>query len=147
MKTEDLEFIYWDKLDPDTKLSDHFKQSEFSCQCNYPECIQQKVSKELLRRLENFRGAAGKPLTVTSGFRCQKHQEDLAKNKVNTVVASKSQHELGTAADVANSSLMVSELMDLAKKVGFESIGYAFNFLHVDLRPKRNDGTLRIWKY
>jgi hypothetical protein len=64
-----------------------------------------------------------------------------------TVVASKvSQHELGNAADISPRIGTISKLRKVVDLV-FDSIGLAKTFLHVDTRPKKQDGSKRIWNY
>ena len=81
-------------------------------------------------------------MRVHSGFRCSAHQEDIRKSGVSTVVAKKSTHELGNAADISVSRLITAELVNMAAKK-FYSIGIALNFVHVDLR----DDKTRRWNY
>jgi len=123
-------------------LNNWFKTREFSCQCSHKECVDQKIAVELINRLTEIREQAKSPMRVHSGFRCHAHQEDIRNSGVSTVVAQKSTHELGDAADVSISSLITAELVNLAAKK-FHSIGIALNFIHVDLR----DDKVRRWKY
>jgi uncharacterized protein YcbK (DUF882 family) len=133
-------------------MGDHFSSSEFECQCNYKSCVEQKISKVLIDKLNLVRIETGSPLYVTSGFRCSKHQSDLRKElnsgKSNlTVVASKvSQHELGNAADISPRVITMAKLRKIIEK-SFDSIGLAKTFFHIDIRPLKNDGSKRIWKY
>lgn len=138
-------YVIWNK-GGDEKLSDYFKQSEFTCQCSYDDCKEQKISQELIRRLSGLREHIRCPIKITSGFRCIKHQKDLRESGVNTVVAQLSQHELGNAADIKCSSLPMDQFVTEIKTLFF-SVGLATNFVHVDLRPLREDGSYRIWKY
>lgn len=144
MKIENGYYIWskGDKLD----LSPHFKTSEFSCKCSHDDCIEQKVAIELIDRLEKIRVASKSRMEITSGYRCSKHQEDIRKSGISTVVAKKSQHELGNAADIKLLSLTVPNSLPFIL-VFFDSVGFARNFTHVDLRPTRADGTKRTWNY
>lgn len=140
MKKENGYFI-WDKNEKE-KLSENFSTEEFECQCKYDDCKEQKISEDLIKRLQEIRTEIKTRLDVTSGFRCTKHQQALAKKGVNTVVAKKSQHELGNAADVRAPSLTPHALLQVAE-FRFQSIGIATNFLHLDLR----DDKKRRWNY
>lgn len=131
-----------DKLD----LSPHFKTSEFSCQCVHEDCKEQKIAVEMVNRLEKIRTTSKSRMEITSGYRCTKHQEDIRKSGISTVVAAKSQHELGNAADIKLLSLTVPNSLPFIE-IHFDSIGFARNFTHVDLRPRRADGTKRTWNY
>lgn len=123
-------------------LNDWFKTIEFECKCKNASCIEQKISLELIKRLTNIREEVKSPLRIHSGFRCSAHQEAIRKSGVSTVVAKKSTHELGNAADISVSRLVTAELVTVAAKY-FYSIGTALNFAHVDLR----DDKIRRWDY
>jgi len=129
-------------------INSYFNTKEFTCQCNYSDCIEQKISVDLVERLTKLREAINSPLIITSGFRCSKHQKDLIKAGVNTVVATKSQHELGNAVDCypLKKQIDMNTFLEKAKEL-FYSIGIANNFLHLDIRPKKQNGEYRLWKY
>lgn len=123
-------------------MNNWFKTKEFECKCTNKECIDQRISVELIDRLTKMRLEVNSPIRINSGFRCSKHQEAIRNSGVSTVVAKKSTHELGDAADISVSSLIVPVTIPFAEK-HFKSIGVANNFLHVDLR----DDKVRRWKY
>ena len=88
-----------------------------------------------------MREAYGRPLTVTSGFRCADKQAALrAALPPGHTAVGKSTHELGEAADVRgpNSATLLPLL-----EAEFEAIGIAKTFYHVDLRV----GKKRRWNY
>ena len=145
------------------QISEFFTSNEFDCHCEFKECREQKISLELIRRLDWLRRACNSPLRVHSGYRCAAYQQKIrddasAQAKENeerkkhglpplpitlTVVATtKSTHELGHAADVSASNLKTNELLNLAASK-FKSIGIALNFLHLDLRDDKE----RRWNY
>ena len=123
-------------------LNNWFKTKELECQCTNSDCIEQKISIELIDRLTKIRTEVNSPMRISSGYRCTKHQEEIRNSGTSTVVAKKSTHELGDAADISVSRLTISALMPITEKQ-FKSIGIANNFLHVDLR----DDKVRRWKY
>lgn len=136
MRTENGYYIF-DK-GTDELSSHHFKLGEFECQCVYPECKDQRISLELLSKLEAMRVAFGQPITITSGYRCEKHQKDMAELGFQT--AKNSQHCLGNAADIQ--AKLMTPLLSEAKN-HFKAIGIASRFLHVDLRSDKE----RRWYY
>ncbi len=138
-------YYIWTNGDKDS-INQYFNVSEFSCQCKHKECLEQRISVDLVTRLTTLREAVGKPLRVTSGFRCKAHQDDLRASNVNTVVSTQSQHELGNAADVQFRQLKVDDWTLETKKLFF-TIGLSSTFLHLDTRPLKADGSYRIWKY
>ncbi len=139
-------YYRWRKGDR-IKINEYFNTTEFACQCEYDDCVDQKISEDLIKRLSSLRELKSVPLTITSGFRCTKHQEDIRNSGTSTVVAKRSQHELGNAADVKFNSLSsVEAWLEDAKKL-FSYIGIAKTFLHVDTRPAKVQGTHVTWKY
>jgi uncharacterized protein YcbK (DUF882 family) len=123
-------------------LNNWFKTKEFECKCSNKECINQKIAVELIARLTVIREYTKSPMRITSGFRCSEHQQAIRNSGVSTVVAKKSTHEKGDAADISVSSLTPLNLLPIVEKQ-FKSIGIANNFLHVDLRDDKE----RRWKY
>lgn len=75
-------------------LSANFAKTEFMCQCGGKYCdgYPADISDNLLQALELVRAKFGKPITITSGLRCEQHNR--AVNGVGT-----SKHMVGRAAD------------------------------------------------
>ena len=140
IKTQDGYYV-WTK-GVDEWFNNWFKTKEFQCQCKNSDCKEQKISIELIDRLTDIREYTKSPMRINSGFRCTKHQEEIRNSGTSTVVAKKSTHETGDAADISVSSLTTAALIPIAEK-HFKSIGTATNFIHVDLR----DDKVRRWKY
>lgn len=140
IQTKD-EYYIWKKGD-DLWINNWFKTKEFECKCTNKDCVDQKIAVELIERLTAIREYTKSPMRISSGFRCSKHQEAIRNSGTSTVVAKKSTHEKGDAADISVSSLTTLNLLLVAEKQ-FKSIGIANNFLHVDLR----DDKTRRWKY
>lgn len=134
-------YFIWQKGEKE-KINEYFSTSEFSCQCKNDDCKEQKISIEFINSLTDLRKALGQPLTITSGFRCKKHQEALRSSGVNTVVAKTSTHELGEAADVKAKNTEIEDFLIEAAK-HFKSIGIAHTFLHLDNRRDK----VRRWNY
>ena len=137
---EEEGYYVWNKGDTFT-LSKYFNTKEFTCHCNFPDCSKQRISKALITRLDSARSEIKKPLVVTSGFRCVKYQAFLRAAGINSVVAKKSTHELGDAADIVPQDGNMEGFETICAKQ-FDSIGIAKNFLHVDIRIGK-----RRWTY
>ena len=73
----------------------YFKKSEFKCQCGGKYCngYPADISPKLIDILEALREYFGKPITITSGLRCKKHNAEVGG-------VSNSQHQYGKAADI-----------------------------------------------
>lgn len=133
-------YIIWLKGE-NKVLSPHFKTAEFTCNCIFKGCDEQRLSGELLNRLERLRVAFGKPIDITSGYRCKAYQDHLRASGHETAKGVSS-HELGNAVDIR--PLHLKDLPDLCFVVPkeFSSIGTARTFIHVDIRPG-----IRRWSY
>jgi uncharacterized protein YcbK (DUF882 family) len=135
--------IHWKKGE-DISLTSSFKSSEFTCQCNHPECVTQSISLELLTRLQRVRNNLGKPITITSGYRCTAHQNELRGSGMFETAKGTSSHELGLAADIHADDMNTLEVLCNAQ---FDNIGTAKTFIHVDTREPKADGSKRLWSY
>lgn len=143
-KKPEPEYYIWNK-GSDIKLSNNFKSSEFSCHCKFPECVEQRISSDLINRLEKIRTELGQPIHITSGYRCTKYQKVVADSGAQTAKG-KSQHELGNAADIAPQDGDCKKALVVANKY-FIFIGIANSFLHLDTRPENNNGLNHHWYY
>lgn len=124
------------------QLSAHFRSNEFDCHCKYLECTKTLVNTDLIEQLEKVRTLLDCSLLVVSGFRCGQYQLDLKSHGFETAV-NVSQHELGNAADFLSGAHDGVTLAKAAKTAGFQAIGVAKKWIHVDLRV----GTMRNWNY
>lgn len=102
----------------------YFSIDEFNCQ----ETGENNISEEFIHRLDELREACGFSFTVTSGYRSPNHSIEKRKSKAGT-------HAQGIAADIRVSGggqrrIIIEE----ALKLGFNGIGVAKSFVHVDIR-------------
>ena len=100
-------------------LSSHFSTSEFVCRCG---CGRVAVTTRLISLLEKARIIYGKPMRISSGYRCPDH---------NAAVGGGPEHPAGEAADIfcvfaADRFRLVSALYD----AGFRRIGVGDSFIH-----------------
>ena len=118
----------------------HFNSSEFECHCNNSDCVDQKISIELVEKLDNMRKACGKAIKINSAYRCAKHNKAVG-GKDN------SSHMDGIAVDLYSPILRVDELVKLVDRF-FDNVGINVirNWCHVDIRPL-NNGAKRRWFY
>ena len=82
---------------PSGYISQHFKKSEFACECGGKWCDGyngKEVSPKLLDILEYIRSYYGRPVIITSGIRCQRYNDSLSGSIPNSV------HIYGGAADI-----------------------------------------------
>jgi uncharacterized protein YcbK (DUF882 family) len=129
------------KKGEDFKVSPYFNTKELSCHCSFDTCVEQRISMDLMNRLNGVRVDIKSPIIITSAYRCSRHQESLRNMGANTVVAKKSTHETGDAVDAVPSNRDMTKFEEVCSKY-FDSIGLAKNFLHLDTRTGK-----RRWNY
>lgn len=118
-----------------TQLSENFKSSEFACQgkgC----CSKVLVDEKLVGYLQNIRDHFGSAVTITSGYRCAKHNKAVGG-------ASGSYHTKGMAADIMVKGVKPEAVATYAESLGIKGIGlYETSrdgyFVHVDTREKKS---------
>ena len=115
----------------------HFKISEFDS----PDLpgSGSKMQPKFLQMLDNARALAGVAFSITSGYRTEAHNK-----KVGGVADSS--HCQGWAADIAASTGTSKwAIVDGCIKAGFNRIGIANGFIHVDCDPTKPAKV--IWTY
>lgn len=120
------------------QLTKNFSTAEFDCPCTIPECVEQRINKDLVDNLQKVRDDLNDVLTVTSGYRCALYQDELEKRGYKT--AKNSQHLLGNAADVTSRNMAT---LGRLLHERFLAVGMARNFFHVDERRDKP----RTWNY
>ena len=112
-------------------LSKNFSRHEFECRC----CGRAEINQRLVDALQELRDLAGLPVRVTSGYRCPEHNQAIGG-------ATRSQHLLGTAADIVVRGMIPAEMYRLAEDIeAFHNGGIGVypdkGFIHVDVRDRR----------
>lgn len=79
----------------------HFKQSEFTCKCG---CGLNRIDLRLVKILDEIREHYNKPIIITSGCRCSKHNRNVGG-------VQGSRHVLGKAADFYVQGISSAELL------------------------------------
>ena len=105
-----------------------------------------KVDSELVEKLEQLRVRLGKPVILSCGYRCAKHNEEVGGTP-------NSFHTQGIAADVRITNLGMSplEVARIAREVGFTGVGVydgyhgKRGFVHVDVRAVASPGRIAMW--
>jgi hypothetical protein len=118
-------------LDFSRKLTENFRMSEFACK----HCGAVSISPQfaqLVARLQMLRSKVGKPVNVTSGYRCAAHDKAVGTSGSPGF----GPHTTGGAADIWWDGATVDEMARIAKECGFTGVGryYSQGFIHVDLR-------------
>jgi zinc D-Ala-D-Ala carboxypeptidase len=109
----------------------------FSCSCGCSDFV--GISSELLFKLDTARGLAGIPFSITSGPRCEAHNKASGGSE-------RSAHLKGEAADIAvHSGGERFLIIEAAIDAGFNRIGIAKTFVHVDV--SRTNTQKVVWLY
>jgi uncharacterized protein YcbK (DUF882 family) len=114
---------------PRERLTSNFYRDEFACQgencCNNSA----PISLKLVTLLQKLRNLSKKPLIVTSGFRCNKHNKAIGG-------AENSYHTKGMAVDV-KTPLPAHDFLLLIKKIPeIKGVGIYSSWFHLDIRDK-----------
>lgn len=109
----------------DLQLNDYFNLKEFECPC----CHRVMISEVLLKKLFKLRELYGKPINITSGYRCNNY------NKIVGGVEG-SFHKIGLAVDIEMTTFQSMILMPFIHYVGFNGIGLneKKQYCHLDIR-------------
>lgn len=119
----------------------YFKKSEFGCKCG---CGLDNISESFVTRLEVARILAKRPFIITSGCRCVNHNNTVGGSPGSSHIASSSKE--GFAADIsATSSSQRLDIVRALLSAGFDRIGVADTFIHVDSDLEKPTGVM--WTY
>lgn len=104
--------------------SEHFAESELRCKC----CGVNKMKRRMLKHAEDVRAHfGGKPMIVSSAFRCPKHNREVGG-------VSKSLHLDGCAMDVYIPGVPSSEIVAYSKACGSpDAYSINSNYAHISV--------------
>lgn len=126
------------------KLTEHFSFSELCCPCcnklpTETGAITEEDYQSFLTELEILRTSYGKPMVISSAYRCPSHNDSIGG-------ASLSRHLVGDAIDVAVQGEDAYSLLALAMAYGWNGVGVKQKgegrFIHLDRRHMAT-----IWSY
>jgi hypothetical protein len=118
-----------------TQLSTNFKSTEFDCHGSGC-CSTTQVDEKLVEYLQNIRNHFGKPVNISSGYRCATHNKNIGG-------ATGSKHSKGQAADIYINGVAPAEIAKYAESIGILGIGLYEtdkdgHFVHVDTRTSKS---------
>lgn len=118
-----------------TKLSSNFKSTEFDCHGSGC-CLTTQIDEKLVEYVQKIRDHFGKPVNVSSGYRCPTHNKNIGG-------ATGSRHSKGQAVDIYINGVAPAEIAKYAESIGILGIGlYETNsdgfFVHVDTRTTKS---------
>ena len=104
-------------------MGKYFKEEEFTCPC----CGKVFLNPVLIPTLDKIRKDYGKPMIVTSGFRCPSHNQSVGG-------AASSEHLIGSGADIeCISNYDRFALLSICLKHGIRRIGIGKTFIHIGI--------------
>ena len=123
--------------------SKNFSNKELSCSC----CGKNEMTQETVDALQNLREAIGKPLKLSSAYRCPEHNSKVSSTG-NT-----GPHTTGKAIDIKCSGKDAWELLSFAmirskvwKGIGISQKGkHSSRFIHLDIIEA--DNRPWVWSY
>lgn len=109
----------------------NFKKSEYKCKCKGKYCngFPSEVSMRLVMLNQYIRNRIKASVVLTSGVRCQKHNDSLKGSVKN------SKHLKGRASDLNGKGKTANELMKIAKEIPYLNYTYqcGTNEIHIDM--------------
>lgn len=122
-----------------TTPKNYFSDDELKCK----HCGELKFEDTTRERLNILREKYGKPLSVTSGYRCSEYNDEKGYTQT---------HASGHAVDLRVSHKDALKVVELAIEVGFTGIGVnqkgSGRFIHLDdLLEAHNRPRPHIWSY
>ena len=120
----------------------YFSESEMACKCG---CGQSPMDQDFMDKLDELREAYGKPMRITSGYRCPDHPIEAKKSKPGA-------HSSAKACDIGADRADAHEILRLAFTLGFKRIGVqqkgSGRFIHLDTATAE-DGFPEptVWSY
>ena len=121
----------------------YFTEDEMKCR----HCGECRMDKKFMSLLDMLRGLYGKPIRISSGYRCKDHPIEAKKEKGGA-------HTTGRAADLLVSGKDAHAILKLAMDLGFKGVGISqkgdhdSRFIHLDTCTTQH-GLHRptIWSY
>ena len=117
------------------KISKNFQYKEFDCH-GQGCCSTTIIDEKLVEYVQQIRDHFGKPVTITSAYRCEVHNRRVGG-------ATKSYHMRGQAADIVVQGVSSREVAKYAESIGILGIGlYETSkdgyFTHIDTRTTKS---------
>jgi zinc D-Ala-D-Ala carboxypeptidase len=120
-----------------------FSKEELQCRCGQFCDFACPMDAEFLDRIDRLRENFGKPLRVTSGYRCPSHNANVSSTGTG------GPHVSGKAIDFGVSRGDAHALLKIAMSMNFRGIGIAQKgsgrFIHLDDLTATETNNMRPW--
>jgi len=105
----------------------NFSEKELSCKC----CGDNRMNLAFLEKLQMIRDEYGKPMKLSSAYRCPKHNNNISSSGID------GPHTTGRAVDVLVAGEDAYHLLKIVMKHNMTGVGIAGkSFIHIDDLPK-----------
>lgn len=133
-KKEEYKMLEFSKSRKD-KIAPNFQYKEFDCHGSGC-CSKTVIDEKLVAYVQQIRDHFGKPVTITSPYRCEVHNRRVGG-------ATKSYHMQGRAADIVVQGVSSREVAKYAESIGILGIGLYETaadgyFTHIDTRTTKS---------
>lgn len=124
----------------------NFSDSEMQCHCGCGNGIR-NMDPGFMDDLQALRTKFGKPIRITSGFRCSNHNRSVSST------GESGPHTTGKAVDIQIGGSDAHELLRIAVQLGFRGIGisqkgdYSGRFIHLDMCAAPDFPRPMVWSY
>ena len=124
-------------------ITRNFSTNEMACS----HCQKADMDEEFMRVLQSIRDEMQRPLKITSGFRCEKHNAKVSSTGKN------GPHTFGKAADILISGADAMRLFAVAQKHGVSGVGmsqrgdHSKRFVHLDILSPAEGPRPTVWTY
>ena len=140
METQELIWLY--PRGQNRQLAEHFALSEFHCKCDLLLCPTTLVHHALPPTAEILREMMGRPLVISSAFRCPIHNQTIGGKPG-------SYHPKGMALDIVARDTegleKLARCASLIHAIGGVGMYPGRSFVHIDVRP-RIDNKQVFWE-
>ncbi|MDT4866457.1 Peptidase M15 [compost metagenome] len=122
----------------------NFGYHELRCKCGRCGSDGREMDATFMGHLQQLRDLYGKPLVITSAFRCRRHPVEAKK-------AAPGAHSLGLAVDIACRGADAVAILRLATTLPFTGFGISqrgnARFIHLDTGSAPQLPRPMIWSY
>lgn len=124
--------------------TEHFKEHELECRCG---CGRSEMDIEFMEMLEDMRVWHGKPIILSSAFRCPSYNNRISSTGYN------GPHTTGQAVDILVHAIDAYEILRAAFMFNFTGIGInqkgnlGGRFIHLDSLTEPDYPRPRVFSY
>ena len=129
-------------------ITKNFSSAEMMCSCG---CGEDSMDPDFMSILQNIRDEMNRPLKISSGVRCAKHNSRVSSTGANGPHVPRAK---GTqACDIVISGADALRLIDVARKHGVSGVGisqkglHAKRFIHCDILDDSHHPRPTMWSY